>query len=104
MGEISSKYADIIFLTSEDPRSEAVVGIMQEIESGIMNHEQGVNLFKIPDRKEAIESAIEMAVRGDIVLITGKSHEKSMNYGKGEIPWDEYGAVRKALKLRKIKP
>lgn len=103
MGKVSSKYADIIILTSEDPRSESVEKIMQDIESGVMNHELGIDLFKIPDRKEAIESAIEMVVRGDMVLITGKSHEKSMNYGKKEIPWDEYGVVRRALKLRKIK-
>jgi len=102
MGEVSSKYADIIILTSEDPRSESVEEIMDNIESGIKNHELGINLFRITDRKEAIESAIEMAGRGDMVLITGKSHEKSMNYGEGEIPWDEYGAVRNALKLRKI--
>src|SRR3989344_1790919 len=102
MGEVSSKYADIIILTSEDPRSESVDNIMDNIESGIKNHELGINLFRITDRKEAIESAIEMAGRGDMVLITGKSHEKSMNYGEGEITWDEYGAVRNALKLRKI--
>lgn len=103
MGRISSKYADVIILTSEDPRSESVEEIMNNIESGIKNHELGINLFRIMDRREAIESAIEVARRGDMVLITGKSHEKSMNYGKGEIPWDEYGAVKKALRFRKIK-
>jgi len=36
----------------------------------------------------------------ELVLITGKSHEKSMNYGQGEEPWDEYGVVRDALRLR----
>ena len=42
-----------------------------------------------------------MAKKGDFVLITGKSHEKSMNYGKGEEPWDEFGAVSQALSVRR---
>ena len=35
-----------------------------------------------------------------MVIITGKAHEKSMNYGKGEVPWDDYKAVKKALSLK----
>jgi UDP-N-acetylmuramyl tripeptide synthase len=38
-----------------------------------------------------------MAKKGDFVLITGKSHEKSMNYGHGEVAWNEYRAVKDAL-------
>ncbi|MBI4096263.1 MAG: UDP-N-acetylmuramoyl-L-alanyl-D-glutamate--2,6-diaminopimelate ligase [Candidatus Levybacteria bacterium] len=98
MGKISSEYSDIIILTSEDPRSESIDQINEEIESGIVNHElRKKKVLKISDRKKAIEAAIKMAKKGDIVLITGKSHEKSMNYGHGEIAWDEYGVVRKAI-------
>jgi len=100
MGKISAKYADIIVLTAEDPRSESVDKIIREIELGVMNQESRIKdgrLFKIPDRQEAITTAIKMAKKGDFVLITGKSHEKSMNYGNGEEPWDEFGAVREAL-------
>ena len=96
MGQISSQYADIIILTSEDPRSESVEKIMNEIESGILRQRLG-QVLRIPDRKEAIEAAIRMARKGDFVIITGKSHEKSMNYGHGEIAWDEYDVVRKAI-------
>ncbi|MEK7517380.1 MAG: UDP-N-acetylmuramoyl-L-alanyl-D-glutamate--2,6-diaminopimelate ligase [Patescibacteria group bacterium] len=121
MGRVSAKYADVIVLTAEDPRSENVEKIMSEISSGIQNsklsphpnplprgeREKGEGekkyLFKISDRKKAIEAAIKMARKGDFVLVTGKSHEKSMNYGKGEVPWDEYEAVRNSLRLRKIK-
>ena len=84
MGQISSQYADIIILTSEDPRSESVEKIMNEIESGILRQRLG-QVLRIPDRKEAIEAAIRMARKGDFVIITGKSHEKSMNYGHGEV-------------------
>lgn len=95
MGKASSKYADIIILTAEDPRAESVEKINREIASGIKNK----TLLRIDDRKKAIEAAIKMAKKGDLVLITGKSHEKSINYGHGEEPWDEFLAVKKALKL-----
>ncbi|MBI2028504.1 MAG: UDP-N-acetylmuramyl-tripeptide synthetase [Candidatus Levybacteria bacterium] len=106
MGRVSSKYADIIVLTSEDPRSESVEKISDEIESGIkipnsksqITNKSKIQIYKIPNRQEAIQFAIKIARKGDLVLTTGKSHEKSMNYGHGEVPWDEYSAVRKALK------
>jgi len=99
MGESSSKYADVVILTAEDPRSESVEKIMNEIEAGIMNHElTKKTVLRISDRKKAIEEAIGMAKKGDFVLFTGKSHEKSMNYGHGEVAWDEYRVVRDALK------
>ncbi len=117
MGKISSMYSDIIILTAEDPRTESVEKINSEIESGILNSKFEIRnskqfsksefskiqnykkyVFEIPDRKKAIEFAIKMARKGDFVITTGKSHEKSMNYGHGEVPWDEYSVVRKALK------
>lgn len=98
MGKISSQYSDVIILTSEDPRSENVEKIMTEIELGIRNHELGVNFFKISDRKKAIKKAVEIAKKGDLVILTGKSHEKSMNYGKGEEPWSEYEAVQEVIR------
>ena len=100
MGEMSSKYADVIILTAEDPRKEPVEKIMNEIGKGIQNSKLKVKngtLLMIADRKQAIVQAIQMAKKGDFVLITGKSHEKSMNYGHGEIAWDEYKVVQDAL-------
>lgn len=99
MGEISSKYADKIFLTAEDPRSEKVERIIEEIEKGINSKKPEV--FKIQNRQEAINKAIKLAKKGDFVVITGKGHEKSMNYGNGEVFWSEHEAVKKALKLKK---
>lgn len=99
MGETSSKHVDILFLTAEDPRSEDVNKIIDEIASGIKKKDAKV--FKLPNRKNAIEAAIETAGKGDLVLITGKSHEKSMTYGNKELPWDEYKVVENAIKTRK---
>lgn len=111
MGQASSKYSDVIVLTAEDPRGENVVKINSDIEHGIssgfrfadyLDYKDNANnqkiYFKINDRTEAIKFAIGIAKKGDLVVCTGKSHEKSMNYGKEEVPWDEFAAAREALK------
>ena len=98
MGKISSNYADIIILTAEDPRKEDVNKIIEEIESGISNNK--VEVRKIQDRSEAIKTAVGMAKASDLVLVTGKGHEKSMTFGKKDTPWDEYEAVKTALDTR----
>ena len=114
MGKISAEYSDVIVLTAEDPRDEPVEKIMGEIGGGISNVKYQISniqdhekleknkkyVFKIPDRKEAIGFAISIARKGDVVLMTGKGHEKSMNYGKGEEEWDETKVALEALELR----
>ncbi len=100
MGRISSTFADTIILTAEDPRSENVDEIISEIEKGIDSRFNKKYLMKIPDRKKAIFKGIELAGKGDVVLITGKGHELSMNCGKGEEPWSEHETVKEALKAK----
>ncbi len=113
MGKISSKYSDIIVLTAEDPRGESVEQINKDIEEGISRdftqieenmiskNQSKVKLFlEVSDRYEAIKFAVLNAKKGDTVLITGKGHERSMNLGRGEIPWSEHKAVKDALKKR----
>ncbi len=99
MGKISSEYADVIILTAEDPRDEPVEKIMDAIASGIKKNKKDV--FKIADRKEAIAFAISLAHKGDVILLTGKGHEKSINYGKGEQPWDETEIALAAIRNKK---
>lgn len=100
MGEASAKYADIIILTSEDPRSEKISDINNQIKKDIGKKFDKDTLVEIEDRQKAINYAIQIAKKGDIVLLTGKGHEKSINLGSGEIPWDEQKAVQKALKMK----
>ncbi|MEK7559130.1 MAG: UDP-N-acetylmuramoyl-L-alanyl-D-glutamate--2,6-diaminopimelate ligase [Patescibacteria group bacterium] len=103
MGKYSSEYCDIMIVTAEDPRSEDVDKISRDILTGVKDSELKMekgSILKIPDRQKAIITAIDIAGENDLVLITGKAHEKSMNYGKGEVPWDEYEAVKKALDRR----
>ena len=106
MGKFSSEYSDVTIVTAEDPRSESIDEITKDILSGVKNLDQKVEnreILKIADRQEAINTAIKMARKNDMVLVTGKAHEKSMNMGKGEIPWDDYKAVRMALEFKNEK-
>nr|MBC7245989.1 UDP-N-acetylmuramoyl-L-alanyl-D-glutamate--2,6-diaminopimelate ligase [Chloroflexota bacterium] len=102
MGEIAGRLADHIFLTAEDPRTEDVHDIIQQIAVGCerAGRREGVDYWKIPDRREAISAAIAMARAGDLVIVTGKGHERSMCFGTTEYPWSEYEAVKKALRAR----
>jgi UDP-N-acetylmuramoyl-L-alanyl-D-glutamate--2,6-diaminopimelate ligase len=108
MGEISSKYADFIILTSEDPRKENPMKIIEDIEKGIpktkitasertLDEVPSKAVARIEDRAEAIRFAVKLAKKGDIVVITGKSHEKTMNINGVETPWNEYEVVKQAL-------
>ncbi len=95
MGKMSARYADLIILTAEDPRSESAERIIEDIAKGIP---QTLPLEKIPDRMKAIRRGVELARKDDIVIVTGKGHEQSMNFGAGEVKWSDTEAVEKALK------
>lgn len=96
MGEISGRLADVTILTAEDPRTENVNGIIQQIKAGFKSKKK---LYSEPDRQKAINLAIRLAKPGDVVALFGKSHEKSMCFGTIELAWSEHQAVKKALKL-----
>lgn len=99
MGEISSLLADFIILTEEDYRTEKPETICQEIAQGIKKTPYKI----VIDRQQAINQAIKMARKNDVIVITGKAHEKSLARGRTEYQWDEYLAVKKALKLRRLR-
>lgn len=97
-GNIASRYCDILILADEDPRGETSMGIIDDIASGIDEHFDRKNLYKIPDRKAAIGKAIELAEPGDTILLLGKGHESTIIYKDGTIPWDERSVAEEALK------
>lgn len=99
MGKVASLHDDVIILTSEDPRGENPEHIMDMIESG-MEKKKKLKVLRVVDRKKAIEKAIVMARKGDYIVTTGKAHETSMNYGKGEEQWDEFAVIKQAIALR----
>lgn len=106
MGEIAGRLADCAFLTAEDPRTEDVNDIVQQIAAGCerARRREGVHFWKVADRGKAIAAAIHMADPGDLVLVAGKGHELSMCYGTTEHPWSEHAAVRMALEKRLKRP
>jgi UDP-N-acetylmuramoyl-L-alanyl-D-glutamate--2,6-diaminopimelate ligase len=99
MAEVAVEKADISILTAEDPRTESLEGILDEMAAGarLMGGVEGVSFFRIPDRGEAIRLGVRMASLGDIVLACGKGHELSMCFGTTEYPWDDRVAMRSAL-------
>ena len=102
MGEIAGRLADYIFLTAEDPRTEDVNDIINQIAVGCerAQRREGVDFWKVPDRSEAITAAINKAEHGDLVIITGKGHERSMCFGTTEYPWSDHEAAKQALHAR----
>jgi len=102
MGEIAGELADRIVITAEDPRTEDLGEILRQIAAGCekAGRREGVDYWRIGDREEAIQFAVDMAEDGDLVLVTGKGHEKSMCFGTTEYPWSDHDAVRKALQKR----
>jgi UDP-N-acetylmuramoyl-L-alanyl-D-glutamate--2,6-diaminopimelate ligase len=99
MSEIAAEYADFTILTAEDPRIEDLSSILQEMAAGMeaKGRSEGVDYLRIHDRGEAIQFGVDMAEKGDILLVCGKGHEQSMCFGTTEYPWDDRVAVRIAI-------
>ncbi|MCA9392149.1 UDP-N-acetylmuramoyl-L-alanyl-D-glutamate--2,6-diaminopimelate ligase [candidate division WWE3 bacterium] len=103
MGEVVGKLSDLAVITAEDPRNESVRDISEQIATGALKlgKVKDEDLFLISDRKEAINFAVNnLAQPNDIVVVAGKGHEKSMNYGQGEEPWDDVEVVKEVLELK----
>ncbi|MFC1722321.1 Mur ligase family protein [Patescibacteria group bacterium] len=101
MGKIAGTFADKIVLTAEDPRTEDLDKINSKISEGIEKSEKSLDkdYYIIKDRKEAIKFAIKhLAKRGDTIIISGKGHEKSMNFNNVEVPWSDEEVVLSLLK------
>jgi UDP-N-acetylmuramoyl-L-alanyl-D-glutamate--2,6-diaminopimelate ligase len=91
MGRIAGERARLVVVTDEDPRGEDRQAILDEIARGAeaAGRRRGHDLLLIPDRREAIAAAFEAARPGDVVLLAGKGHERSIIGPDGERPWDE---------------
>jgi UDP-N-acetylmuramoyl-L-alanyl-D-glutamate--2,6-diaminopimelate ligase len=95
MGETAGELADRVYLTAEDPRRESLDRIIKEVAAGV--RETGREPVAVHDRAEAIARALAEAAPGDLVVVTGKGHERSMCFGDEERPWDERAAVVEGL-------
>lgn len=115
LGEVATRLSDVTIFTAEDPRHEDVRKIIEQMRNGarisgateaikadLTNPRQPrKNKFVVePDRKKAIELAISIASKGDIVAVCGKGHEKSMNIRGTEIPWSDQEVVKQVLNIK----
>lgn len=99
MGAIASKYADKIIVTSDNPRTEDPQKIVEQVATGVHDNLRLGSSYKvIVDRKMAIKEAINMAQRGDIVMIAGKGHEDYQILKDKTIHFDDREVARWALK------
>jgi UDP-N-acetylmuramoyl-L-alanyl-D-glutamate--2,6-diaminopimelate ligase len=110
MGEVAGRYSDLAILTSDNPRTEDPLAILGEVEKGFQSlrlrrwdfdeikaWRSGKGYLKIPDRREAIRTAIRLAQPSDTVLIAGKGHEDYQIIGKKKFPFDDHIEAKKAL-------
>ena len=95
MGQAAESYADRIILTNDNPRSEEPTKILNDILAGITDKSKTLIL---PDRKDAIQLALGMAVEGDIVVIAGKGHETYQEIGGSRIEFDDREVIRAFFK------
>ena len=99
MAEVSAKLADLTILTAEDPRIESLDAILEEMAEGVRAEGgvEGSTFWRVPDRGDALRTAVRMARSGDLVVACGKGHEQSMCFGTTEHAWDDRIALRAAL-------
>jgi UDP-N-acetylmuramoyl-L-alanyl-D-glutamate--2,6-diaminopimelate ligase len=99
MAEIAGDLADRTVLTAEDPRTESLDSILEDMAAGMRSRgaREGKSFWRVPDRGEAIRFAVGLAQAGDVVLSCGKGHEQSMCFGETEYGWDDRLAMRAAL-------
>jgi UDP-N-acetylmuramoyl-L-alanyl-D-glutamate--2,6-diaminopimelate ligase len=95
MGEAAGKGSDFVVLTSDNPRSEDPLAIMNDAVVGLQK--SGAKYCMEPDRRKAIAFALQQATPGDIVLLAGKGHEKVQVTKAGTIPFDDVDVARENL-------
>ncbi len=95
MGEAAGRGSDFVILTSDNPRSEDPLAIMNDAKVGLQR--SGAKYIMEPDRQAAIARAVLEAAPGDIVLLAGKGHEKVQVSREGSIPFDDVNVAREVL-------
>jgi len=106
LGRMAGEMADVVIVTNEDPYDDDPQIIIDQICLGVEKAGKilNQNLFNILDRRDAIKKALQMAKKGDIVLITGKGNEQAIASAGGVmLPWDDRQVVRALISELKLK-
>jgi UDP-N-acetylmuramoyl-L-alanyl-D-glutamate--2,6-diaminopimelate ligase len=93
MGKVAADHADLTIVTSDNPRSEAPLSIIEDVLQGT-----GLDVEIDPDRRSAIARAISLAEEGDVVVIAGKGHEQGQDVAGVITPFDDRDVAREALR------
>ncbi len=102
IGTTAAKTVDHVIFTEEDSRTEDTNLILESLKTAFLAA-GGSSYELIPDRREAIQAAIEMAKAGDTVLLAGKGHERTLERGAAILPWDENAEARAVIEGQKVK-
>lgn len=100
MGAAAVRYSDVVILTSDNPRTEDPLSILEQVEVGVieaLRQRPDVQYRKVPDRREAIEEAVREARSADMVLIAGKGHEDYQIIGTKKVHFDDREVARDAI-------
>ena len=102
MGQIAVESADVVVVTSDNPRSEDPDAIIAEIVAGIPDATRQDRLAAgtlriLPDRREAIHHAARAAREHDVVVIAGKGHETTQTFADRTVAFDDRTVVREVL-------
>ena len=100
LGRVAMEGAELAVFTEEDHRSEDVDAILAAMAGGAASTGalEGERFWRVPERRAAIERAMALARPGDVVLLCGKGHERSLERGTQTLPWDEAAEARAALR------
>jgi len=100
MGRVAAQQSDLVFLTSDNPRSEDPMAIIAEVEAGLreaLDPARG-RYRVVADRRQAIEAAVREAKPGDMVLIAGKGHEDYQIIGGTRVHFDDREVACEAIR------
>ena len=102
MAAVAEQFADLIYVTSDNPRTEKPIDIIDDILKGFSNPSAD-NITIEPERKKAIELAVKAAAAGDIILIAGKGHENYQIIGSEKYHFSDIKTAAEFLKVKSEK-
>jgi len=100
MGRVAGENSDVVFITSDNPRTEDPLKIIEAIEPGVKA--SGKEFRSISDRRLAIQEAIKEAKTGDVVIIAGKGHETYQIVGNEKFHFDDREVAAEAIAARDV--
>ncbi len=111
MGQVAAQGSDLVIVTSDNPRSEDPLAIIDQIVAGLQelgwprldNHDfdlEACGYLVVPDRREAIRLAVQLAAPADVILLAGKGHETYQIVGSKRYHFDDREEARQALAAR----